>query len=1225
MRRCAMFRRSWTHPHASAPRQPDAAARPPRARGTLPTPTLKDDAAHGNEPQFTKSIHTEWFTEWWYFNVRDPKTGLSLLFMYDVTPFGLGIGMFMALVFPPKPGRPFDVKAAVGPNDVEVGYERPDVKVGANWLRAIDDDTYEVHADAKDGQGNPFRFDLTLKRVPGAGPSWLLDNAQGPLDWEVGYWMTFLPHATASGTVTIGDTTYTIEDAAAYHDHNWGVWASPARNWQWLQCSSSPSGASGSSATQKIALDLGYSDGFDPPRSALLDVEGRTIHFEAAGIELPTYEGFRDWPGTPWKYPERAKTTLVSPDERVKVEVEWWAEEDATLPLYASIVLFEQHVNVKLRVYERESASSEWGEPRSFEIDGIAEWSDSYVAEWSTGEGLLGAYAAEATVFGGGISGLTVAHELVERGFAVTVVEPMQALDPKGDRGMAVGGMARSHYARVPRLGPAPLNRPAGRHTPNARDDRWRATNVSFDEGSATVPSRARHAIQRAARAYRDTYCDQGYRMKVTGSASAVEAEPRALAARRAEAVRLELVEAGVAPDLIVLAEDSAAGRPDAVIALEQWVLPGEHGFRFFPAYYKHVTDTMARTPVYDRDGNQTERRVIDNLNPTPEQISLRSGKRPALAPNQSVSQPMQLLKLLVKTLNDNDYDPRDFLQMGIRVSRYLATCPERRSRLESMSWWNYLCGYCPATGCYLYRYSNSFANDATASGRVLAAFDWRAGDARTNGSTYVQLFEPRPPGTGEAYNGTLSAPTTEAWFVHWRKYLDDRGVRFVSGSLENLELAHVNGKDVVIPWVLHEGGREPEPWRPSTKAPHYVVVATDAPTAERVSASLPAVGVPGGLVGYTTVYDGKKRNPYEQPGIDEFDRFQTLSGVQYFFDQDFDLGTQAYSLDSKWAICSLSMQRAWNKLPFLKKDGYAGLLSVDIGSFRVPAGPQQRDAWHSTPYQLAEQIWQMFQNDVRTDPWSGSPKRMPRPTWFHVDDNLIYDERPGHEHIVVKNMTPYLVPIVNDWSRRPGPEPFDPNVPDATRAPPPVAGVWTAPHGGYPVHWSGLVYAGIYLKTFTRMTTMESANESGRHAVNAILDHYNDHHGVTVAPPQPTKPSHPDPFSLSADEVVPEYLGDYCNIWNIERYENPAFDNYKALDQVLYDLGLPHAFDLFGVELFPSVLSHIWPYRGDCSSTTEGQPPPSPPQPPWCPPFVGNIVSKAVRKLRRGRTTAKR
>src|SRR5262245_61287867 len=28
--------------------------------------------------------------------------------------------------------------------------------------------------------------------------------------------------------------------------------------------------------------------------------------------------------------------------------------------------------------------------------------------------------------------------------------------------------------------------------------------------------------------------------------------------------------------------------------------LPGEHGFRFFPGFYKHVVDTMARIPSFD-------------------------------------------------------------------------------------------------------------------------------------------------------------------------------------------------------------------------------------------------------------------------------------------------------------------------------------------------------------------------------------------------------------------------------------------------------------------------------------------------------------------------------------------------------------------------------------------------------------------------------------------------
>ncbi|MDF2696128.1 MAG: hypothetical protein K0S65_4511, partial [Labilithrix sp.] len=1074
-----MFRRSWTFPQAAADRSRESQvkARPPRKpTANERVPTLVDDAAHAES--FRNHPHKEWYTEWWYFNIRDPKTGLALLSMYEASPFGLGTGAFAAMVFGAG-SAPFDATDLYAPSDVSVSSTHPDVHIGPNnRVFAIDDDTYRIVAKSRDGR---IAWDLTLERAEGAGPSWLLDDARGPLDWEEGWWMTWLPLARARGTVTVDGIVHEIEDAVAYHDHNWGVWCSPARNWQWMQCSS---------LTERVALDLGYSDGFDPPRAAILDLDGRRIQFDASGIELPTYVGFRDWPKTPWKYPQGATTTLIDPEERVRVEVEWSAEENATLPLYTTIVLFEQHVRVTLRVSER-NETGEWQPPRTFTLDGIAEWSDSYLAEWSTGEGLIGGYTAEATVFGGGITGLTVAHELTERGFAVTVVEPEEALDAKGDRRMAVGGMARSHYARVPRLGQAPANRPAGRPTPSTRDDRWGNRRVVFAADSSELPPDAAAAIAAAARAFRDTYCDQGYRLRVTGGANAIEKEPRALGARRAEAVRERLLENGIAAELVVLAEGGTDGRPEAILGLEDWVLPGEHGFRFFPAYYRHVTDTMARIPVYDHDGRQTDRRVLDNLNPTPEQVMLRSGKRPVPAPSNS-STPLQTVRSALQTLIGDDYDPRDFLQLGIRISRYLATCPERRAPLEQMSWWNYLCGFSPKTRCYLYRYSNAFTRDSTASGRVLAAFDWRYGDARTNGSTYVQLFEPRPAGSGERFDGTLNAPTTEAWFVHWRRYLGERGVRFASGSLERLDVATIDGKEVVIPHVRRDGKQTAEPWVGRSRGSHYVVVATDAPSAESVSAPLPKVGVPAGLVGYTTSFDGKKRDPYTQPGLAPSDRFQTLSGVQYFFDQNFAIGAHAYSLDAPWSLSTLSMQRAWNKVPFLKRDGFAGILSVDIGDFKVPAGPTQTTAWDSTYDQLGEQVWMQISNDLRTAPLGPSPLRLPRPTWFHVDDNLEFGDRDGKKGVVVRNGSPYLVPITSDWERRPGPEPFDPNAPDAPVAnTSPERGVWTAPHGGYPVHWGSLVYAGIYLKTFTRMTTMESANESGRHAVNAILDHY--------------------------------------------------------------------------------------------------------------------------------------
>ena len=60
------------------------------------------------------------------------------------------------------------------------------------------------------------------------------------------------------------------------------------------------------------------------------------------------------------------------------------------------------------------------------------------------GQGIL---SPRVTVFGAGVAGLTAAHELVERGFAVKVVEPTESLDIDGD--CEVGGLARSQYSHV--------------------------------------------------------------------------------------------------------------------------------------------------------------------------------------------------------------------------------------------------------------------------------------------------------------------------------------------------------------------------------------------------------------------------------------------------------------------------------------------------------------------------------------------------------------------------------------------------------------------------------------------------------------------------------------------------------------------------------------------------------------------------------------------------------
>jgi uncharacterized protein with NAD-binding domain and iron-sulfur cluster len=62
----------------------------------------------------------------------------------------------------------------------------------------------------------------------------------------------------------------------------------------------------------------------------------------------------------------------------------------------------------------------------------------------------------------------------------------------------------------------------------------------------------------------------------------------------------------------MLVPSSGVAGRAD---------LPGEHGFRFFPGFYKHVTDTMRRTP-YGSHGN-----TFQNLSVATRTLLARAGR----------------------------------------------------------------------------------------------------------------------------------------------------------------------------------------------------------------------------------------------------------------------------------------------------------------------------------------------------------------------------------------------------------------------------------------------------------------------------------------------------------------------------------------------------------------------------------------------------------------------
>lgn len=866
-------------------------------------------------------------------------------------------------------------------------------------------------------------------------------------------------------------------------------------------------------------------------------------------------------------------------------------------------------------------------------------------------------------VFGAGVAGLTAAHELAERGFRVRVIERDAALDRHGQPGVAVGGVARTQYGVASAA--AGLGRAApGRACASGKDEaglaglrvvsevrarRMVPIHIAFEPASDRLADADADGLRERLRLLVDFLREQGVdcRIGVTGygdahdDASASTGAPMGnpeqlheLCLKRAEKAKALLAEVaegpgsggaappGPAPALVLAAarpgeraprlRDGAA--PDhnryAVVEVSFTVLPGEHGFRFFPSYYNHVFDTMRRIPILDQDGNETGRTVYDNVVPTPNQGIVHGGQSPVVMPRSPPESDHERRERL-RVLSQLGYTATDVTQLLLRVTRYMSTCSKRRAKeLERISWWEYLEGYDPDTGTKLYQYSERFERDTKTQSRVLASFDAVWGDARTVGNTYVQLLY-NWLRTLPKVDGTLNGPTSEAWLGPWKAYLERRlGVRFVLGELESVELA--GGElDLRFHLVTLTGQSREEMARLAAeiKAADYHVIAMDACAAEQVTRGLAQSGAAAGVVrdlaGFTTKIRLRPTGDSEEVdrpeghyGVEDWDRLQVMSGIQYFFTHELKFNNgYVYFSQAPWGLTSINSAQFWQRRPTLERDGFVSLLSVDLCDWRTKATEGEvagKTAWGCTSGEIAKEVWEQIVREMRpVDAAWGPAYAPPAPAWYHIDENVVFgdDGRPS------RMLTPYLVPIKADFPRRPGPRPWDPT-PSVVNAPAARTGedpgvLWQAPHGGYPVHHKKLVFAGVYLKTFTRMSTMEAANESARHAVNAILDHVvesrpgaREQLRAARAPAEtsgaPGEGGRAEGPSEEARHMRSEVFyrstpaGDYCKIWDPEHGELPELTWAKQHDEQCFDRGLPHPWDILGIERLPSLVSKL-------------------------------------------------
>lgn len=455
--------------------------------------------------------------------------------------------------------------------------------------------------------------------------------------------------------------------------------------------------------------------------------------------------------------------------------------------------------------------------------------------------------------------------------------------------------------------------------------------------------------------------------------------------------------------------------------------LPGEHGFRFFPRFYKHVTKTMSEIPF----GNGT---VIDNLVETTKIRLARFGQESVILPARfprSLEEFVQDLEgALGADLGLTSEDKRFFAE---KVWQLITSCKERRqNEYESIGWWEYL-----EADDHSKAYQTLFVEGLT---RTLVAAKAKSASTKTGGDIFIQLiFDVAMPGMSS--DRILNGPTNDVWMNPWLDFLKASGVKYhTNAPLVKINALNHNINNVVV--KLH--GQDTV-----INADYFICAVPIEVMAKYITPEMITL------------------DPSMKNIITLSDSVAWMNGAQFYLNTDVTLvHGHAIYIDTPWALTSISQKQFWKvDLAEFGNGNVKGILSIDISDWDslglleweekdANGNPifVRKAAKNCTREQVLQEIWHQLKLSLNVDGEEVLKDEYLITNFLDPDIKFI-DGKSFNEE-------PLLVNTVNSWMLRP------------------------FAYTGIP----NLFLASDYVKTNTDLATMEGANEAARRAVNCIL-----------------------------------------------------------------------------------------------------------------------------------------
>jgi len=463
--------------------------------------------------------------------------------------------------------------------------------------------------------------------------------------------------------------------------------------------------------------------------------------------------------------------------------------------------------------------------------------------------------------------------------------------------------------------------------------------------------------------------------------------------------------------------------------------LPGEHGFRFFPAFYSLIDDTLQRIPLDPATETPADLEsalsptngasVFDNFVEPQYQAFGRPGQRLAKVPRRPFGGANDLTDIIRFFYAGLDIPFFDLLRIGLRMMTFLSSCDDRRRvEYEPRTFWDFM---------GLAEMSSKTQKTLRRLPRCLVAMDAETGNARTLNNIAFLLMADLLNGA-QRPDRILKGPTSETWIRPWYEWLKALGVEFRFGA-----------DKAVVGFDLDAGGMSGATLADGTKvvADYYVSAVPLEVMHGLVSDAMALRSAPLAVL----------------RGIDLGAALSWMVGAQFYLEHDVPVvdGHVAY-LESAWSVTSISQAQFWDAIDFKNSYGKGvadGILSVDVSEwFRERGTETGKLPRQCSLAELREELIAQI-GVVLTE--AGAPILTENNVVeFHLDDDIVWS---GGQ--ITDNLSRLLVHPPGLWDKRP---PADPSL-------------------------GRFFLAGDYVQNDTDLATMEGANQAGRDAVNALLD----------------------------------------------------------------------------------------------------------------------------------------